>query len=172
MTNLVGRLSLDLVAAELHTPPQLSAWLAESALEVEDLICTSHDLAAARRVAKAVQAGALATARHRRPPDDAVRLLNRAAALPPLTPRLDPDTRSFSWHRPSVSAAMSEVARDALAMLGDPEQRRRVRTCANPDCERLFYDDSRPGRRRWCSPERCGDQARARAYRIRKTRKK
>jgi predicted RNA-binding Zn ribbon-like protein len=97
-----------------------------------------------------------------------VKLLNRAAAMPPLTPRLDPMTRDFSWHRPTVGAAMSEVARDALAMLGDPDQRRRVRACANPDCERLFYDDSRPGRRRWCSPDRCGDQARARAYRARR----
>ena len=168
MTIFVGRLSLDLVAAELHNPQELSAWLAQSALEVDGLTCTAHDLAATRRVAKAVQAGAVAAARNRRPPDDAVRLLNRAAALPPLTPRLDPDTRDFSWHRPSVGAAMSEIARDALAMLGDPEQRRRVRTCANPECERLFYDDSRPGHRRWCSPERCGDQARARAYRARR----
>jgi predicted RNA-binding Zn ribbon-like protein len=168
MTNLVGRLSLDLVATELRTPDDLAGWLGESALEVEDLHCTPRELASARRVANAVQAGALAAARNRRPPDDAVRLLNRAAALPPLTPRLDPDTRQFAWHRPSVAAAMSEVARDALAMLGDPEQRRRVRTCANPECERLFYDDSRPGHRRWCSPERCGDQARARAYRARK----
>jgi len=168
MTNLVGRLSLDLVAAELHTPQELSTWLAESPLDVDGLECTPREVASVRRVAKAVHAGALAAARNRRPPDDAVRLLNRAAALPPLTPRLDPDTRDFAWHKPSVAAAMSEVARDALAMLGDPEQRRRVRTCANPECERLFYDDSRPAQRRWCSPERCGDQSRARAYRARK----
>src|SRR4051794_34180418 len=102
MTNFVGRLSLDLVATELHTAADLSGWLAESALEVEDLQCTPRELASARRVAYAVQAGALAAARNRRPPDDAVRLLNRAAALPPLTPRLDPDTRNFSWHKPSV----------------------------------------------------------------------
>jgi predicted RNA-binding Zn ribbon-like protein len=167
MTMLVGRLSLDLVAAQLRSAEHLSAWLGASTLEVTSLECSARDLAAARRVARAVEAGALAAARNRRPPDDAVRLLNRAAALPPLTPRLDPLTRDFSWHAPTVGAAMSEVARDALAMLGDPEQRRRVRTCANPGCERLFYDDSRPGQRRWCSPERCGDQARARAYRAR-----
>src|SRR5438128_4731822 len=168
MMSVVGRLSLDLTAAELNSPDHLETWLAQSTLEVEDLTCTPRDLAAARRVARAVESGALAAARNRRPPDEAVRLLNRAAALPPLTPRLDPMTRDFSWHRPTVGAAMSEVARDALAMLGDPEQRRRVRTCANPDCERLFYDDSRPGTRRWCSPERCGDQARARTYRARR----
>jgi predicted RNA-binding Zn ribbon-like protein len=167
MMMLVGRLSLDLVASELNSVDHLKTWLADSSLDIEGLTCTPRELQAVRRVAKAVEAGALAAARNRRPPDDAVKLLNRAAAMPPLTPRLDPMTRDFSWHQPTVSAAMSEVARDALAMLGDPEQRRRVRTCANPDCERLFYDDSRPGRRRWCSPERCGDQARARAYRAR-----
>ena len=167
MMMFVGRLSLDLVASELKSVEQLQSWLAESSLDIEGMECTPRDLAATRRVAGAVDAGALAAARNRRPPDDAVRLLNRAAAMPPLTPRLDPMTRDFAWYRPSVSAAMSEVARDALAMLGDPEQRRRVRTCANPDCERLFYDDSRPGHRRWCSPDRCGDQARARAYRAR-----
>jgi predicted RNA-binding Zn ribbon-like protein len=168
MTQFVGRLSLDLVATELSSVEHLEAWLADSSLDVEGMMCTPRELQAARRVAKAVAAGALAAARSRRPPDDAVKLLNRAAAMPPLTPRLDPITRDFSWYRPTVSAAMSEVARDALAMLGDPEQRRRVRTCANPDCERLFYDDSRPGQRRWCSPGRCGDQARARAYRARR----
>ena len=168
MTTFVGRLCLDLVAAELGTVDHLEQWLADSTLEVEGLNCGPRELAAARRVANAVESGALAAARNRRPPEDALRLLNRAAALPPLTPRLDPATRDFSWHSPTVAAAMSEVARDALAMLGDPEQRQRVRTCANPDCERLFYDDSRPGRRRWCSPERCGDQARARAYRARR----
>jgi predicted RNA-binding Zn ribbon-like protein len=168
MTIFVGRLSLDLVASELSSVEHLEAWLADSVLEVAGVICTPRELQSARRVARAVEAGAQAVARNRRPPDDAVKLLNRAAAIPPLTPRLDPMTRDFSWHRPTVGAAMSEVARDALAMLGDPEQRRRVRTCANPDCERLFYDDSRPGQRRWCSPDRCGDQARARAYRARR----
>jgi predicted RNA-binding Zn ribbon-like protein len=168
MTILVGRLSLDLAAAQLQTTDDVEQWLARSTLEVEDLACTARDVAAVRRVARAVREGALSAAHRRALPDDAVRLLNRAAALPPLTPRLEAETGDFAWHRPTVGAAMSEVARDALAMLGDPDQRERIRTCANPDCGRLFYDDSRPGRRRWCSPERCGDQARARAYRARK----
>src|SRR4051812_46781011 len=168
MTVFVGRLSLDLVASEVRSLEHLETWLADSSLELEDVPCTPRELAATRRVAKPTGAGAPPAPRNRPPPDDAVKLLNRAAAMPPLTPRLDPMTRGFSWHAPTVSAAMSEVARDALAMLGDPEQRRRIRTCANPDCERLFYDDSRPGQRRWCSPDRCGDQARARAYRARK----
>src|SRR4051794_16287604 len=100
MTLFVGRLSLDLVAARLRSVEQLQAWLAESSLELEGLSCSPRDLAASRRVAAAVEAGALAATRHRRPPEEAVRLLNRAAAIAPLTPRLDPLTRDFSWHGP------------------------------------------------------------------------
>src|SRR5436853_7450394 len=102
MTIFVGRLSLDLTAAELNSPEHLQAWLAQSTLEVDGLVCTARDVTAARRVARAIESGALAAARSRRPPEDAVRLLNRAAAMPPLTPRLDPMTRDFSWHRPTV----------------------------------------------------------------------
>ncbi|WP_327319861.1 CGNR zinc finger domain-containing protein [Streptomyces sp. NBC_01235] len=35
-----------------------------------------------------------------------------------------------------------------------------------PDCSRLFLDDSR-ARRRWCSMDRCGDQAKVAGYRSR-----
>jgi CGNR zinc finger len=35
----------------------------------------------------------------------------------------------------------------------------RVRRCTNPDCNILFLDTSRPGKRRWCSMATCGNQA-------------
>jgi len=33
-----------------------------------------------------------------------------------------------------------------------------VRRCANPSCRLFFYDDSRTGRRRWCSMSVCGNR--------------
>ena len=36
-----------------------------------------------------------------------------------------------------------------------------VRSCAGPDCMILFIDTSRPGTRRWCSMEACGNQAKS-----------
>ena len=36
-----------------------------------------------------------------------------------------------------------------------------VRSCAGPDCTILFIDTSRPGTRRWCSMEACGNQAKS-----------
>jgi len=35
----------------------------------------------------------------------------------------------------------------------------RVRDCANPHCGVLFLDSSRPGTRRWCSMDTCGNRA-------------
>jgi predicted RNA-binding Zn ribbon-like protein len=40
----------------------------------------------------------------------------------------------------------------------------RVRECAGERCPVVFLDTSRNGSRRWCSMERCGSRAKARAY--------
>ena len=40
----------------------------------------------------------------------------------------------------------------------------RVRRCANPECGWLFLDDSRVGKRRWCSMQSCGNRAKAKRH--------
>ncbi|PYS62331.1 MAG: hypothetical protein DMF74_13655 [Acidobacteria bacterium] len=40
--------------------------------------------------------------------------------------------------------------------------------CLKAKATATFYDDSRPGLRRWCASNRCGDRIRARMYRDRK----
>src|SRR6267143_1267451 len=61
---------------------------------------------------------------------------------------------------PRDVAAWAEAAGELLAG-GDP---RRLRKCANPNCRLMFYDESKAGRRRWCSMRTCGGQAKARAF--------
>ncbi len=39
-----------------------------------------------------------------------------------------------------------------------------VRKCGNPRCPIFFYDVSRTGKRRWCSMDSCGNQAKVRAF--------
>jgi predicted RNA-binding Zn ribbon-like protein len=51
----------------------------------------------------------------------------------------------------------------ALRALG-PE---RFRDCASPTCTGAFIDTSRPGRRRYCMPDLCGNRAWVAAYRAR-----
>jgi predicted RNA-binding Zn ribbon-like protein len=46
----------------------------------------------------------------------------------------------------------------------------RFRECARATCPMVFVDSSRPGTRRWCAMERCGNREKARTLRARRTR--
>jgi predicted RNA-binding Zn ribbon-like protein len=59
--------------------------------------------------------------------------------------------------------AIAAAARSAIAILTEPDERQRLRRCANPNCSMLFVNGDR--RRRWCTPNICGNRARvARHY--------
>lgn len=175
---VVGRLCLDFahtggrgeyaVLEALREPDDLGRWLAISPLAVHGVTAGPVDLETARDLRDVVYRSARSVVHDQPPAPPDVAALNAAAAEPPLVPRVDPTTTGASWSQPTVTAALSDIARDALRLLADPAQRARVRECAAPDCAVLFYDDSRPGRRRWCEAARCGDRNRARAHRARK----
>lgn len=54
-----------------------------------------------------------------------------------------------------------ESAADAL-ILGELS---RVRRCADPRCGRVFFDNTKNGRRRWCDMATCGNRAKAARHR-------
>jgi len=93
------------------------------------------------------------------PPCQEVReLINLAAARPVPAPQLDAAGGLSWWADEPVAATLSLVARDALDLVGT-DAIHRVRNCADPTCRALFYDGSRPGSRRWCSMDACGNRA-------------
>jgi predicted RNA-binding Zn ribbon-like protein len=84
--------------------------------------------------------------------------VNRAAAAPVPAPVLD-DSGALGWRAADpVSATLALIARDALDLVTSPALGR-LRECADPDCHALFVDNSRPGSRRWCSMDICGNRA-------------
>ena len=170
----LGRLCLDLAVTggdgpyarfeTLHGAYDLERWLAECELAA-GAAATAAEVAAAKRLRRGIWNAAEALVEGASPAAADLEAINEFAAGPPLVPCLAGGARV--WRDPSAAQALSDVARDAIALLADPDQRARLRRCASPDCELIFYDSSRPGRRRWCSTERCGDRMRARAYRAR-----
>lgn len=89
-------------------------------------------------------------------------LVNRAAARPVPVPRLTADGQ-LSWHADEpVTAVLALIARDALN-LAVSDAITRVRNCAG--CQVMFLDSSRPGTRRWCSMNTCGNLAKKQALR-------
>ena len=94
-------------------------------------------------------------------------VLNAAARQPALVPQLGQDGRQ--WLLPTTAAAvLSTVARDAIDVLTEAGPSR-LRECEAGDCRLVFLDTSRPGTRRWCSMERCGNRQKVRALRSRRS---
>ncbi|NYH87822.1 CGNR zinc finger domain-containing protein [Actinopolymorpha rutila] len=171
----------------LDRPEGLRSWLADSRLHLDpaQVDVTAEALASARRVRDALWRlvhDAVHGAVHGRDEDPGggtdedsgltptpadLAEVNRAAARPPLAPRLAADG-THGWQLPAdVEQVVSTVARDAIDLLTGPFADR-IRECDAHNCRLVFVDTSRPGRRRWCSMERCGNRHKLRALRARR----
>jgi len=97
-----------------------------------------------------------------------VRLLDARLSAAPVRERvageggrlelaLEPVSRDWSWVLASIAASAVELIRT-----GDP---RRLKTCGNPNCSWMFYDETVNRSRRYCSPSPCGSLIRVRQHR-------
>lgn len=55
----------------------------------------------------------------------------------------------------------SLLAVSALAILTDRRERYRLKICPGDDCGWIFIDETKNGRRIWCSMETCGNRSKA-----------
>lgn len=150
----------------LHAPSDLDRWAAD-VVEAHGIRATAQDLAIALRLQAAVWSVANAVVDGEPVPNRDRDMLNQLAAQPSLAPRLMPGpTRSWA-PKQRAAAVMSTVARDAIDVFGGPAAAR-LKRCEGARCALLFVDTSRPGHRRWCSMDRCGNRAKAAAHRRRR----
>lgn len=63
----------------------------------------------------------------------------------------------------AVAQFSTLLAREALSLLGSV-QASKIRICEGGECGWLFVDQSRSGRRRWCSMIDCGSRAKAKRH--------
>ena len=68
----------------------------------------------------------------------------------------EPVARDWDW-------ALSEIAASFLAL----DDRTRIKTCANHECQWSFYDESKNRSRRWCGAASCGTADKVRRFRAR-----
>jgi predicted RNA-binding Zn ribbon-like protein len=71
--------------------------------------------------------------------------------------------RRLVWTDASLAAALARRVVEELGAL-DPD---RLRRCARPGCDLLFYDTTRSRTRRWHAEDPCGWRERQRAHRHR-----
>jgi predicted RNA-binding Zn ribbon-like protein len=94
-------------------------------------------------------------------------VLNGALAAAPARTALRRTRNGYEWDIEARSGTALALLAPVLWTAGDlltGPRLGRVRRCANPECGWLFLDDSRAGKRRWCSMSACGNRAKARRH--------
>jgi predicted RNA-binding Zn ribbon-like protein len=152
---------------ELETPAQLEKWLqGRSLLKSGMRISTAEHREALELRTALRQFLSSSSTRQTAAAID----LERAAARFPLSVTAS-RKRSLDL-QPVVRRASSGLGRvlAELVRLSDSGRLERMKMCSSDECHWFFYDRSKPGNRRWCSSDRCGNREKTRAYRDRQRR--
>jgi len=156
---------------QLHTPADFVRWAfagrldpRSSGITPADVVATEDDLDLVKELREAIWAGAWALATSSEIARADATVINQVAAGAVPVPEIGPDL-ARTWRRPVLAGQLTAlIARDAVATLTPPTSAR-IRMCAADNCALIYLDTSRPGNRRWCSMERCGNRAKVRAHR-------
>lgn len=147
---------------EIGTPGQLESWMRKRRL--------------AERVSRTVHEQALrlrAGLRDflRMPPEEragstsAAENLNAASEAFPLVVKVN--TADVALQPVKGTSSLGQVMAQFHA-LAATQQLDRLKMCASDECEWIFFDQSKPANRRWCSSALCGNRAKTRSYRERR----
>jgi predicted RNA-binding Zn ribbon-like protein len=147
----------------LAEPKDLTRWLMLTGL-ADEARCTTDHLARAQELREAIYRVVQAARTGGRPATRDISLVNRWASQPRAVPQLDAAFGVRQRCADPCAAALAELAAAAIELISGPDLAR-IRNCADPTCSLMFIDRSRPGSRRWCSMERCGNRAKTTRYR-------
>jgi predicted RNA-binding Zn ribbon-like protein len=150
---------------QLLTPGLVGEWAVAAGLVDHPLPVTADQLAAAVAVREAIYRTMQGRLERRRPASADVGVLNEHAGGPRLIPQLLRDGRVKRTG--TVEQLLASLAADLLDLLAGADVDR-VKSCANPDCTRLYVDRSRLGNRQWCGMSECGNRAKVEAFRQRR----
>jgi predicted RNA-binding Zn ribbon-like protein len=142
----------------------LARWCVEARFLPVSPKISPQELTAGCLLREAIYRAACAVRQSRKPSSEDIATINTWAARGALVPELTPDGRSADWKKErTLSPVLGTIARDAIDLLTKTEPSR-IKLCADPTCRGLFVDESRPGKRRWCSMNFCGNRAKSRSF--------
>ncbi|HWM40094.1 MAG TPA: CGNR zinc finger domain-containing protein [Streptomyces sp.] len=157
----------------LLTPADLAGFLDEHDIRPDALRKGRHptdgDLKHVRALRQELR-GILESSTEDHAAEGANALVMRAGTGPVL--HRDPDDSRWQWY---VATAQQASLAEELAVLTGTGMlgvlrtlsHERFRSCASPECDGMFVDTSRAGRRRYCMPDVCGNRLNVARHRAR-----
>ena len=173
-----GRLSLSFVGTvgqrtsdrieRIGTPAALADWFVAAGIEPAAIDVSMAAYRRALRLRDALERAVEAARRGEAPSSSDVATINAVARAHPARLQLDPASMTVvSAASERTGAALGRIARDAIELLGTPDERGRLRICGLDSCGSLFLTPAGRRERRWCSMERCGNRAKVASFRER-----
>ncbi|MEM7225535.1 MAG: CGNR zinc finger domain-containing protein [Pseudomonadota bacterium] len=145
----------------LRQPRDLEVWIASAGLGRVASV-SDNQLRQSKELREFIHEAVSSAVEGRKIPKSAIVRINKIARQPGLRPQYV-DGRVVLQAENPFDAALSSIAADAIENIA-PANRARLRRCL--ECQMLFRDNSRPGRRQWCSSSSgCGNRAKVRRHR-------
>lgn len=169
-----GRLSLNWIATvgfrkgtpleRIISVEDLKRWLEYVAKQTLSFELGEQDLVQARRLRTSITGLIEDLIAKKVPNPSDIATLNAFASAPSIPIRLDQTGAQLEDQAATNSAVLfGLIARDAIDLMTGSDFKK-IKSCAAEDCSVIFVDYSRPGKRRWCSMSRCGNQAKKRTF--------
>ncbi|MBV9858378.1 MAG: CGNR zinc finger domain-containing protein [Streptosporangiaceae bacterium] len=164
LQDFVNTLDIDLDEERLQSPAALTQWLREHHL-FSGRSATREDLHAALALREALRA---AFRGHHNGTASTDPGLDQVLAAYPLRVSLRADRLELE---PVANGARGALARIVAAIMESHADGTwpRLKVCSESTCQWAFLDTSKNLSRSWCSMRLCGNRAKTRAYRARRT---
>ncbi len=151
----------------LTAPEELAAWVVANGGPKAPKVSTAKEFDRAIELRESLHRLFDAHAQEKAPAARDLEALNAALTAAPARTTLKRERGGYGWDVDVKSGTALALLAPVLWTAGDllaGPRLDRVRRCANPECGWLFLDDSRAGKRRWCSMQSCGNRAKARRH--------
>ena len=159
----INTLEVDTVADDVGTPARLAGWIETQGLGEVQVDAGGHARALALR--EALRGLALANNGGTLYPLD-LATLNRAAAETGLRPRFQRGGARLEPSASGLDAVLGRLVAEVYDAILEGSWAH-FKACARDDCRWAFIDESRNGKRTWCSMRTCGNRNKVSRYRER-----
>lgn len=164
----VNTLDIESGSDRIGDPTGLRQWLSEQGLELKTTP-TPSEVGRAITLREALREAMAANHDRSELPAEARDAINASATRSGLSVEFTADRRwRTTAHGQGVDGALGSLLAIVVGAMADGSWSR-LKVCANDHCRWAFYDNSRARTAKWCSMQICGNRAKQRTWRDRRS---